>query len=184
MSIVCHVKIQWEHFVSWVLGTTLLLPLVLVDAQLCCTTWFSCQRLSQTLQVKSWVWSVPGLWLHTVQRHRFTLRAPACVRTNPSRETAGKASVWQSLDEMSRGQVYVFTFLQLSVNPAVACMAPVWSPTNASAKKAGTGDTATKVSEKQTLRVISEVLHTQCYREITASKAFPASLMTLHTFFL
>lgn len=78
----------------------------------------------------------------------------------------------------------MFTFLQLSANPAVASTAPVWSPTNASARKAGTGDTAIKVSEKQTLRVVSEVLHTQCYTEMTASRAFPASLMTLHTFFL
>lgn len=41
MSILCHVTIQWEHFLRGVLGTTLLLPLVLVDAQLGCTTRFS-----------------------------------------------------------------------------------------------------------------------------------------------
>lgn len=142
-----------------------------------------CQRVSQTLQVKRWVWTVSGLWLHSVQKHRFSLRAPAYARTNPSSEAAGKANVWLSLDEMSRGQVYVLTFLQLSVNPAVACTAPVWSPTNASAKKAGTGDTAIKVSEKQTLRVLSEVLHTWCYAEMTPSRALPALLMILCSFF-
>lgn len=50
-------------------------------------------------------------------------------------------------------QVCVLTILQLSANLAAARMAPVLSPTSASAKKAGTGDTATKVSEKQTWRV-------------------------------
>lgn len=74
--------------------------------------------------------------------------------------------------EMSGGQVYALALLQLSANPAVACTAPVLSPTNASARKAGTGGTAIKVSEKQTLRVrIGGLAHPMRYRE-TASRAF------------
>ena len=68
------------------------------------------------------------------------------------------------LDEMSRGQAYALAFLQLSANLAVACTAPVLSPTSASAKKAGTGDTAIKVSEKQTPRVhIGGLTHLMLY---------------------
>lgn len=61
--------------------------------------------------------------------------------------------------------MYALALLQLSANPAVACTAPVLSPTNASARKAGTGDTAIKVSEKQTLRVrIGGLAHPMLYR--------------------
>lgn len=87
------------------------------------------------------------------------------------------------LDEMSRGQAYALAFLQLSANPAVASTAPALSPTNASAKKAGTGDTAIKVSDKQTLRALIGVLHIWCYTEMTASRAFPASLTIPHSIF-
>lgn len=72
------------------------------------------------------------------------------VMRNKSRESTYATL---SLDGTSRGQVCVLTILQLSANLAAARMAPVLSPTSASAKKAGTGDTATKVSEKQTWRV-------------------------------
>lgn len=158
-----------------------------MDAQLCCTTWYSCQGLSQTLPVKNGcglfqgsdctqckgidlLWEpqpVPGPTHHVKQQGEQKFISQRVT-----------VSGWNVM----RTSVCVH-FLQLSANPAVACMAPVWSPTNASARKAGMGDTAIKVSEKQTLRVVSEVLHTQCYTEMTASRPFPASLMIPHSFF-
>lgn len=89
-----------------------------------------------------------------------------------------------SLDEMSRGQAYALTFLQLSANPAVACTAPVLSPTNASAKKAGTGGTAIKVSEKQTPGVrIRGLTHLMLYRNVCfRSLSSIVNDITLHFF--
>jgi len=64
-----------------------------------------------------------------------------------------------------KSQACALAFLQLSANPAVARTVPALSPTNASAKTAGTGDTAIRVSEKQALRVrIGGLTHPTPYR--------------------
>lgn len=44
---------------------------------------------------------------------------------------------------------HVSPLLQLSASPAVGCTGPALNPTSASARKAGTGGTAIKVSENQ-----------------------------------
>lgn len=73
--------------------------------------------------------------------------------------------------EMSPSPMCVPALLQLSASLAVDCMGPVLSPTSATAKKAGTGGTAIKVSEKQPPVCVRATY--RCYMNMTASRAFP-----------
>lgn len=165
MSVHCNIKIQWEHLVRGMLGATVLLPLVLVGTALCCSICCSLPGTEPDLAGGRW----RGLsWgsAHTPCKGTDLLGEPQPL-PGPTIVRSSRESKYAtpSPDEMSGGQVYALSLLQLSANPAVACTAPVLSPTNASARKAGTGDTAIKVSEKQTLRVrIGGLAHLMLYR--------------------
>lgn len=90
MSILCHVNIHSE----WGAGDY---SPSLAGSDGCSAVLYNLIFLpgaEPDLASKEWVWTVSGLWLHSVQRHRFTLRASACARTNSSCETAGRAKIY------------------------------------------------------------------------------------------
>lgn len=74
---------------------------------------------------------------------------PPCLLCGDPRRCQGLQHVVGSTGEPRRRVQHVPTLLQLSASPAVGCTGPALNPTSASARKAGTGGTAIKVSENQ-----------------------------------
>lgn len=162
------------------------LPLVLVYAQQYCSICFSWQRLSQTLPGNrggEMFWDFASIQCQVTDLlwEPQPVTGPAChEEQKQGKHICNPVSGWRG------GQVCVLTILQLSANLAAARMAPVLSPTSASAKKDGTGDTATKVSEKQTWRVpVGALTHPMPHRsDCSKSLSSPINDAMLHFFLI